>query len=383
MHLKSSSLLLSMSHWNRAIVHVVTLAIVLVFCGAWFDAHVANAASNNVIYVDGTNYPYTAAGIEAAINDVPTPGGTGGAVMLPAAEIALGSTGLIMRKHVCLIGITSDSSRLTYNGTGSAITFPPGMVESCLKHVTVALGIYAGANAIGISVQGNFNNDLQVVYNKIEDVSVSTGVVKPGQIGIDLADLSQPQPAPAGVSLSWFDTIKIVNLGQPIVVNGQEGNFWNGIQINGFASIAVNDALGADDFWQLRITGATASPSATGFLETGRMNQIHLTCDFGMGPERTCVNDAGGKNMWEVSALTPVGTVASSSFFHETGSDAENIPSNFQVSSLSITRASSTIRSDAPGCLEMGNSDGSAGTHYITFLNGVASVTTSKPPSCR
>ncbi|MBV8452836.1 MAG: hypothetical protein JOZ29_11255 [Deltaproteobacteria bacterium] len=312
----------------------------------------------------------------------PHPGGIGGAVMLPATEIALGSVGLIMRKHVCLIGVSSDSSWLTYNGTRSAITFPPGMRESCLKHVTVALGSGAGANATSISVQGNFGSDLPTVYLKIQDVSVWAGAVKPSQIGMDLADLSQPQPAPSGVQSSWFDTIKIVNLGQPIVVNGQEGNFWNGIQIDGFSSVAVNEESGDDNFWQLRITGGMASPSAIGFQEAGRMNQVHLTCDFGIGAQ-TCINELGGGNMWDVNALTPVGTIASSSFFRDVGAMYGGIPSNFQVSSLAITGASSTIRSGTSACLEMGNSDGSAGVNYITVLNGVTSVTTTKPSSCQ
>jgi hypothetical protein len=343
-------------HCNLTIVHISILAIVLLLAGGWFGAHVANANSrsdvarasrrNNLIDVDGIIYPYTAAGIQAAINDVPTPAGTGGAVMLPAAEIPLGSTGLTLRKHVCLIGISSDVTWLTYNGRGSAIRFPPGMEDSCLKHATVALGNGAGANAIGISLQGNYSRGLPTIYNKIEDVSIWTGAIRPGQIGMDLADLSQPQPAPSGVQLSWFNTIKIVNFGQPIVVNGQEGNFWNGIHIIGFSSVAVNDASN-DDFWQLRISGATASPSAKGFQEAGVLNQIHLTCDFGTGAQ-SCINDLGEKNMWNVSALTPVGAVASSSFLHEVGARAGNIPSRFQVSSLAITGASSTVRSGSP-----------------------------------
>ena len=112
------------------------------------------------------------------------------------------------------------------------------------------------------------------------------------------------------------------------------------------------------------------------------MNQIQLTCDFGKGAP-TCINDAGGKNMWDVSALTPVGTVASSSFLHEIGATAGNIPTQFQVSSLAITGASPTVRSGAPRCLEMSNSDGSKGLNYVTFLNGVMSVTKTKPESCR
>jgi len=377
---KSSRLML---RWNLTVAHVIILGIA-VLSGASFEGcvlrrHVTNTyRGNNEIYVDGVTYPYNAAGVQAAINDVRSPQGGGGAVILPAVEIALGSRGLTMRKHVCLIGISSDSSWLTYSGTGSAISFPIGMVDSCLKHLTVALGMDAGANASAISVQGNFNRGLATVYIKIQDVAVWTGVIKPGQIGMNLADLSETQPAPSGIQLSWFDAIKIVNFGQPIVINGQEGNFWNNIHINGFSSVAVNDAASNDNFWQLRLSGASARPSAIGFQEAGALNQVHLTCDFGVGLQ-TCVNDKGGKNIWDVSALTPVGTVASSSFLREVGATYGNISNNFQVSSL----ASSTVRNPVPNCLEIGNSDGSKGRNYITFLNGVISVTTTKPRACR
>ena len=50
-----------------------------------------------------------------------------------------------------------------------------------------------------------------------------------------------------------------------------------------------------------------------------------------------------------------------------------------------VVGASSTIRignSALPGCLEMGNSDGSAGINYVTFLNGVMTATTTKPSNC-
>jgi hypothetical protein len=331
----------SIPRWNLTNAQVIILVIAVVMTSAWFGARVAKAISypaaanlgNHLIVVDGTTYPYTAAGIQAAINNVPTPNGTGGAVMLPATEIPLGETGLTMRKHVCLIGVSSDSSWLTYSGAGAAITFPPRTIESCLRHVTVALGSRAGANAFGIRLLGNISGHQPTVYVKIQDVSISSSAFRPGQTGMDVEDLSRPQPAPSGVQLSWFDTIKIVNVGQPIVINGQEGNFWNGIHIDGFYSIAVNDAFGADDFWQIRITGPTRSSSSIGFQEAGRMNQIGLTCDFGKG-SHMCINDTGGKNMWDVSALTPPGVVASSSFLHEIGSNEGNIPSRYQVSSL-------------------------------------------------
>jgi hypothetical protein len=360
------------------------LFLVLSALSFWAQLASAQSTTNNEVTINGNNYPYTAAGIQSAINavsNVTATTGTSGVVILPAATISLGSTGLTIPSQVCLLGGSSDSSWLGYTGTGSAITFPPGTTQACLKQITLNLS-GAGANAIGINLQGNYRNNLPTFFNKVEDVTVTAGAVEAGQIGINLVDLSSaPQPYPSGVQLSWFDDILISNLGQPIVVSGQEGDFWNDIHINGFSSVAVNDAFASDNFWQLRVTGPSASSSGIGFQEGGRMNHISVVCDFGTGG--SCINDTGGRNMWNVSALTPVGTVAADSFFQEIADSAYDIPSMFQVSSAAVTGLSSAIVSGpAPSCLEMGNSNGSGGTNYVTFLNGTMTVTATQPSSC-
>jgi hypothetical protein len=360
--------------------------VILVLFALSTGARLANAQSttNNAVTITGVNYGYSAAGIQQAINAVSkitATTGTAGVVILPAATINLGSTGLTIGSQVCLLGGSSDSSWLVYSGSGSAITFPPGTMDSCLKHITVDLK-GAGANAVGINLKGNFAAELPTNFIKIEDVTVTASQVEAGQIGLNLVDLSSPtEPYPSGVQLSWFDDILISNLGQPIVVSGQEGNFWSDIHINGFSAVAVNDTFTSDNFWQLRVTGPSASSSGIGFQEKGRMNHINVVCDFGTGG--SCVNDTGGRNMWDVSALTPVGTVAANSFFQEIADSAYDIPSMFQVSSAAVTGLSSAIvSSPAPSCLEMGNSNGSAGTNYVTFLNGTMSVTATQPSSC-
>jgi hypothetical protein len=53
---------------------------------------------------------------------------------------------------------------------------------------------------------------------------------------------------------------------------------------------------------------------------------------------------------------------------------------------LQVASASSTVTigtASLPGCLEMGNSNGTAGLNYITVLNGVLSATTTKPNACQ
>jgi len=53
---------------------------------------------------------------------------------------------------------------------------------------------------------------------------------------------------------------------------------------------------------------------------------------------------------------------------------------------LQVATVSSTIRigaSSLSGCLEMGNSNGSAGINYITVLNGILSATTTQPSGCQ
>jgi hypothetical protein len=360
------------------------LFLVLSALSFWAQLASAQSTTNNEVTINGNNYPYTAAGIQAAINaasNIANTTGTGGVVILPAATINLGSTGLTLPSSVCLLGASSDSSWLGYTGTGSAITFPVGTTQACLKHITVNLN-GAGLNAIGINLRGNFEAGYPDVFDKVEDVTVTAGAVEAGQIGINLVDLSSAsQPYPSGVQLSWFDNILISNLGQPIVITGQEGNFWKDIHINGFSSVAVNSAFASDNFWQLRVTGPSVSSSGIAFQEAGRMNHISVVCDFGQGA-RTCVNDTGGRNMWDVSALTPVGTVAADSFFQETAGFGHGIAPVFQVSSAAATGLSPTINSPAPSCLEMGNSNGSGGENYVTFLNGTMSVTTTPPSSC-
>jgi hypothetical protein len=56
------------------------------------------------------------------------------------------------------------------------------------------------------------------------------------------------------------------------------------------------------------------------------------------------------------------------------------------ATALQVATASSTIRIGASalsGCIEMGNSDGSAGINYITVLNGALTATTTKPSMCQ
>ncbi len=53
---------------------------------------------------------------------------------------------------------------------------------------------------------------------------------------------------------------------------------------------------------------------------------------------------------------------------------------------LDVAGTQPTVRigaSSLAGCIEVGNSDGSAGLNYVTFLNGVMSATTTKPANCQ
>ena len=56
------------------------------------------------------------------------------------------------------------------------------------------------------------------------------------------------------------------------------------------------------------------------------------------------------------------------------------------ATSLQVAGTLPTIRigaSSLAGCLEMGNSDGTAAINYITALNGVLAATTTKPSMCQ
>ena len=84
-----------------------------------------------------------------------------------------------------------------------------------------------------------------------------------------------------------------------------------------------------------------------------------------------------------ILAVSPTSTIPSFVVANNTyvGIETQNPSTTLQVAG-----ASSTIRignSSLPGCLEMGNSDGSAGINYVTFLNGVMTATTTKPNNCQ
>ena len=56
------------------------------------------------------------------------------------------------------------------------------------------------------------------------------------------------------------------------------------------------------------------------------------------------------------------------------------------ATSLQVAGTAPTVRigaSSLAGCIEIGNSDGSAGINYVTFLSGVMSATTTKPSMCQ
>jgi hypothetical protein len=366
-----------------ALPRAAMILVLLLLIG--LDAQLASAQcpnSNNQVTVDGTECQFNATGVQAAINQassLATSSGIGAVVLLPAATIQLGSTGITLASHVCLIGVSSDSSWFSYSGTGSAVTFASQSIDSCLKHVTIALSS-AGTNAIGLNLTTDDSANLITSFAKIQDVTIEASSLAPGQIGINLLDQSSPQASPSGIQLSWFDTIDIINLGQPIVAVGGEGNFWSNIHITGFSAAALSQSFTADNFWQLRITGPATSSTAVGVVQAGRTDHFRLDCNFS-ATGQTCINDTGTENIWEVSTLAPVGTVTNTSFLNELGS-AANIASTFQVANVGITNASSSIRSSGAACLEMGNSDGSSGTNYVTFLNGTISVSTTQPSNC-
>lgn len=56
------------------------------------------------------------------------------------------------------------------------------------------------------------------------------------------------------------------------------------------------------------------------------------------------------------------------------------------ATSLHVAGTTPTVRvgdTSLAGCLELGNSDGSAGINYLTVLNGTLTVTTTKPAACQ
>jgi hypothetical protein len=355
------------------------VAVALIVSCGWTRIARAQTTSNNEVTINCNNYACTAAGIQAALNavnqNVTSGNAVGGVVFLPAEQIFMGST-INIPSYICLEGQSTQSSWLSYTGNGSAIQFSNanGVSNACLENLTVNLN-GAGANAIGIDFESNFNNGEENALDKIEEVTVTSGGnVESGQIGINLRDNSSGgQPLPSGNQLSLFEHLFISNMGQPIVTNGEEGNFWGDLQITGFYSTAVSDNYASDNYWQLRVTGPASTTTATAFYEYGRMNHINMTCDYGDENSGSCVEDVAGKNIWNVSAISPVGTVQPNSHATIIGAQSHNLPTIEQTSDSAVLTT---------GCLGLVNSSGTSGMNYVTALDGALSINISLPGEC-
>lgn len=152
-------------------------------------------------------------------------------------------------------------------------------------------------------------------------------------------------------------------------------------------SIGTTTTAGA-----INIYGPSASINFKNFLNNTSAG-INITNDastLGLVKElgSNYANIYGGPNALAIInltgpiALTPGGTVPS--IFLATSTNV-GIGTTTPSTKLQVAGASSTIRigsSALPGCLEVGNSDGSAGINYVTFLNGTMTATTTQPANC-
>lgn len=135
---------------------------------------------NNIAFIDGTKYAATAAGIQAAIDALPS---TGGIVWLPRGNTNIG-TGLTITKNVWLRGHgkgfdTKYGSQLTWTGTGgTAITVSGSNVESMLSDFSLE---NTGTGAVGIDIDGVTGTVVDRVNIYPQGTGFSTTAIRIGQ----------------------------------------------------------------------------------------------------------------------------------------------------------------------------------------------------------
>lgn len=292
-----------------------------------------NTASqfNNILWMDGTTYPLTAAGLQSALNVTAANGG--GTVIIGNMynasgnqAISLGSTTITLPPSVCLVGMGDGAlgnpgggPALNYQGSSAAVLMPASSTtpaNSCLRHLFIQLGGSSGAGARAIEIDGTASHT--ATQNIIEDIYIFSNSTNTGQRGLFLNSTG----GQAFISGNSFRDIQCnFNAAQNCIDSASTGTgdeqnvFMNIRRVPGQAnnnSVAFNMNSYEDEF--LGMIDAALGTTNTGMQLNGTGNKIRIVCDNGS----PCANETGsqpGQNVWNItySSTASVGAVVTTS----------------------------------------------------------------------
>ena len=310
---------------------------------------------DNVLYVDGVKYALSATGIQQAINDAVTAGGT--KVILPPGTIGMGTTALNMHSGVCLIGAGETATILSYSGPTIGISFgdTTGTTGACVRDLQLFFTTAAG-NSTGIRIHG-YNDGVPTntfYFNNFENIRIQFQTLTSGGAGIYAT--SDGTALATQVFLNNFRNIKMWGVDQAVICNGCEGNNWIGIQayksgitnnIQMFAEgTAANGAPTNDEFVEFRGENESGSINAC-YATTGSRNIVRLTCDSGVNGVAAVTDSSTGLNMYDISSVgTPtLGTISPTSTYRFNSPTVSSLGIGSSVSSYA---GIATVRNGIP-----------------------------------
>jgi hypothetical protein len=217
------------------------------------------------------------------------------------------------------------------------------------------IGAFIGrvSNILGIRFEGNSTYDWETTATSTDNSFWGSTFGNYNDLGVNNA-FSANNPGASQAQL--------VNLtaADGLTVSGAAGT-----QLNAQIGIAAAPSTTPDIILKRNFAGSATFTTSAG-------NAATLNVEAGTGQSTNDLTTWENSSGIAISAIDPNGNLG--------------IGTAAPSTTLQVAGASSTIRigtSALPGCLEMGNSNGSGGINYVTFLNGVMSATTTKPSACQ
>lgn len=254
---------------------------------------------NKTLMIDGVTYPYTAAGIQSALNAVAASSadGIGGTVMLPAQLINLSSTGLTIPNGVTLACESGKNAcQLGFSGT-TAITIGAntgtGVFHGGVRNVFI-IDTAPVSGDTGILIQGFAAQPTQ--HETIEDNTIwfnypTRNSVTAGTTGINVTSANVGNAA-----LLYINKNNIVNAAQPQIITKGEQIWSEQNKIDWFTAPAVSIVNSLLIKWTGRIAGNGNTGSAVNIDVNSLKNHFEVFCDSGSAQ---CFNEAGNSNYLE------------------------------------------------------------------------------------